>query len=577
MSSTKSHPWCKTTVNNPNSRKRKTNTDIAKISKKAKFLEPIVYQRLIREVKLDTPEGTKTIQALFDTGANVFVLDHEWASSNSIFRIERPVPLTITGFAGQPEASAGKAFTPHLQLAIHQHITSLACQLTALEHGIQLIVPGEWFLKEHPMTFDKGKIKVLEHKCYSPPGIIYDESVLFDPQARVIGSISATEPHNEESLKLHIPTEYHQFIHLFTDEKGACLPQHRDFDHAIDLIEGKTAPFGPIYSLSAHELGVLRESLDKLLAQGKIVPSKSPAGSPILFVPKPNGKLRLCVDYRGLNNVTIKNRYALPLMTELRDRVSGAKVFTKLDLRDAYYLVRIKQGDEWKTAFHTRYGHFEYTVMPFGLANAPATFQAMMYEVLREFLDHGVVVYIDDVLIYTKTLEEHQLLLKKVHAKLEEYGLAIAPHKSIFHAEEVDFLGYILTPQGISMSKRKVEDVLNWASPRNVKEVQIFMGFANFYRRFILNFSGVCKPITDTLKAKGKDFNWGNEQEQAFRKLKTAFTTGPILRHFDPAKPIQIETDASNFALGCVLSQKHEGKTHPVAFQSRKFSPAECN
>src|SRR3978361_1859131 len=176
MSSTKSHPWCKTTVNNPNSRKRKTNTDIAKISKKAKFLEPIFYQRLISEVKLDTPEGTKTIQALFDTGANVFVLDQEWASSNSIFRIERPVPLTITGFAGQPEASAGKAFTPHLQLTIHEYVTSISCELAMLEKGIQLIIPGEWFLKEHPMMFGENNIKIIKHEYYSPPGVIYDET-----------------------------------------------------------------------------------------------------------------------------------------------------------------------------------------------------------------------------------------------------------------------------------------------------------------------------------------------------------------------------------------------------------------
>jgi hypothetical protein len=229
-----------------------------------------------------------------------------------------------------------------------------------------------------------------------------------------------------------------------------------------------------------------------MLAQGKIRPSKSPAGAPILFVPKPNGKLRLCVDYRGLNNVAIKNQYALPLMNELRDHVAGAQLFTKLDLRDGYYLVRIKQGDEWKTAFRTRSGHFEYTVMPFGLANAPATFQAMMNEVLKEFLDQGVVVYIDDVLIYTKTLEEHHTLLTKVLKKLEEYGLAVAPHKSIFHTRMVEFLGYILTPEGISMSAEKVEDVLAWGSPKCVKDVQILMGFANFYRRFILNFSGVC-------------------------------------------------------------------------------------
>ena len=198
-----------------------------------------------------------------------------------------------------------------------------------------------------------------------------------------------------------------------------------------------------------------------MIAQGKIQPSKSPAGAPILFVPKPNGKLRLCVDYRALNDVTIKNRYPLPSMNELRDRVAGAKIFTKLDLRDGYYLIRIKEGDEWKTAFRTRYGHFEYTVMLFGLANAPATFQNMMNEVLREFLDQGVVVYIDDVLIYSENLEQHIELVKKVLKKLAEYNLSVAAHKSTFHVPEVEFLGYILNETGVTMSERKVEAVKN--------------------------------------------------------------------------------------------------------------------
>src|SRR6266481_430695 len=546
-------------------------------SKRAKFLEPITYTRLIRPVTLNTPEGERTVQALFDTGSNVFVLDQGWATANAIFQVQRHQQLNVTGFAGQTETSAGKAFTPHLQLQIKGHTTSISCELDTLEPGIQIIILGGWFLVQHPLTFEKGSIQLREHKCYSPPNIIYDEELVHDPEAQIIRAISSSEPHTEESLRQHISAEYHPFIHLFTDEKGASLPPHRSFDHAIELVDGKQAPFGPIYSLSQHELGVLHEYLDKMIAQGKIKPSKSPAGAPILFVPKPNGKLRLCVDYRGLNNVTVKNRYAPPLMNELRDRVAGAKVFTKLDLRDGYYLVRIKQGDEWKTAFRTRYGHFEYTVMPFGLSNAPATFQAMMNEVLKEFFDQGVVVYIDDVLIYTKTLEEHQALMTKVLKKLEEYGLAIAPHKSIFHAQKVEFLGYILTPEGISMSPEKVKDVLAWVLPKCVKDVQIFMGFANFYRRFILNFSGVCKPITDTLKLKGRNFAWGSPQEKAFIDLKQAFTSGHILKHFDPSQPVQIETDASNFALGGGLSQKHEGRMHPVAFHSRKLSPAECN
>jgi len=186
------------------------------------------------------------------------------------------------------------------------------------------------------------------------------------------------------------------------------------FDHAIDLKEGSEPPWGPVYPMSQYQLNTLKTYLDEMLAQGKIRHSQSPAGAPILFVPKPDGRLRLCVDNRQLNKLTILDKYPLPLMSELRDRVAGAKIFTKLDLKDGYHLIRIKKGDEWKTAFRTRYGQYEYKVMPFGLVNAPATFQRMMNKILREFLDQEVVVYLDDILIYSKTHAEHVAMVKKV-------------------------------------------------------------------------------------------------------------------------------------------------------------------
>jgi len=264
-------------------------------------------------------------------------------------------------------------------------------------------------------------------------------------------------------------------------------------------------------------------------------------------------------------------------MTELRDRVEGATIFTKLDLTDGYHLLRIKEGDEWKTAFRTRYGHYEYKVMPFGLVNAPASFQAMMNTILREFLDHGVVVYLDDILIYSKSKEEHIELVKKVLAKLEAHDLAVSTTKSVFHTKEVEFLGYIVTVDGVTMSERKVQTIKDWRHPRSVKEVQIFIGFGNFYRRFIKDFSKVCKPITETLKGDHRTFNWGPEQNAAFEELKKRFITAPILCHFFPDRETIVETDASDFALGCVLAQFKDKRLHPVAFHSRKLSDGERN
>jgi len=203
----------------------------------------------------------------------------------------------------------------------------------------------------------------------------------------------------------------------------------------------------------------------------------------------------------------ILNKYPVPLMEELRDRVAGAKVLTKLDLKDGYHLTRMQKGDEHKTAFRTRYGQYEYKVMPFGLVNAPGTFQTMMNKIQREFMDHGVVVYLDDILIYSENMKDHIKLVQKVLDRLEQQDLGVSLKKSVFHQEEVEFLGYIVQTGGVTMSNRKVKSSQNWAHPKSVKQVQIFIGFANFYRQFIKDFSKVCKPITETLKGNPKDFH----------------------------------------------------------------------
>jgi len=274
--------------------------------------------------------------------------------------------------------------------------------------------------------------------------------------------------------------------------------------------------------MAAYQLEELNKYLQKMLAEGKIVHSKSPAGAPILFFPKPNERLRLCVDYRQLNELTILNKHPLPLMTELRKGVAGATIFSKPHLKDGYHLIRIKNGDEWKTAFHTRYGHYQYKVMPFGLVNAPATFQAMMNTILRHFLYHPVVVYLDDILIYSKSMEEHEALLKQVLARLERHALAVSLKKSVFHVDRVEFLGYIVGKRGVTMSEKKVKSILNWKAQRSVQDVQIFIGFANFYQQFIENYSKVCKSITKTLKTNGGRhlWYWGEEQDTPWEELK---------------------------------------------------------
>ena len=259
--------------------------------------------------------------------------------------------------------------------------------------------------------------------------------------------------------------------------------------------------------MTEQELKGLREWLDKQVAAGKIVKSNSSAGAPILLVAKPDGSFRLCVDYRALNKVTIKNRYPLPLMTELRERLNKARIFTKLDLKNGYHLVRMANEDEEKTAFRTRFGLYHWRVMPFGLCNAPATFQSMMDSIFHDLLDNGVIVYIDDILAYSEDPTEHVQLVQEVLSRLDKAGLGVNLRKSSFHIDKVEFLGYIISPQGIEISSAKLEEVRNWSTPRKVKDVQEFLGFANFYRRFIQDFAKVAVPLT-TLTKKDEPWVW---------------------------------------------------------------------
>ncbi|EFQ98660.1 hypothetical protein MGYG_08943, partial [Nannizzia gypsea CBS 118893] len=381
--------------------------------------------------------------------------------------------------------------------------------------------------------------------------------------------------------KNQIPREFESFADVFSEEAAYTLADPGLVSHEIELVEGKVPPHLPLYNLSAKELQVLREYLDTMLKRGWIRESKSPAGAPLLFAPKADGSLRTCVDYRGLNKMTIKNRLTLPRVDEMLDRLAGAMFFTKLDLREAYHRVRIKEGDEWKTAFRTRYGHYEYLVMPFGLANAPATFQGYINRVLTGLVDIACIVYLDDILIFSASREKYIRHIKLVLDRLRKYRLYAKLSKCAFFQVSVDFLGYRVSRGGVSMDPTRVTTVQEWPEPCSFHDIQVFLGFANFYRRFIRRYSHIVTPITELLKGsqggkkKGK-FTWTPEASKAFRELKDKFLTGPLLQHFDPSKPIRVETDASTFACGAVLSQPYEEEGrkpewHPVAFWSKKL------
>jgi hypothetical protein len=374
-----------------------------------------------------------------------------------------------------------------------------------------------------------------------------------------------------------IPEEYKEFQDVFEPPKDGELPEHGPFDHEINTEEGKEPTFKPIYQLSQKESETLKEYIDENLKKGNIRKSSSPAGYPIIFVPKKDGSLRLCVDYRHLNSITIKDRHPLPLIHEIQDRIQGAKYFSKYDITNAYNRIRIKAGHEWKTAFRTKYGHFEYMVMPFGLTNAPATFQRFIFSALEEYLDDFVIAYLDDILVFSKTEEEHVEHNKKVLQKLREAAVTLKLKKCEFHVQETSFLGYTISPDGLGMEEEKVKSITEWPTPRSVKDVQSFLGLANYYRRVIPGYAQIAAGLYRFTK-KGETFLWDQKAEEAFQNLKELFQNRTILAIFDYEKPITIETDASDYALGAQLTQPgNDGKPRPIAFWSRKMIPAELN
>lgn len=384
-----------------------------------------------------------------------------------------------------------------------------------------------------------------------------------------------------EEITAKLPAPYRSKAHVFNPTEANKLPPRRNgVDHTIELTEDKP-PRPHVYGLSRLEAAAVKEYIDEMLAKGFIRPSRSPFAAPVLVVKKPSGGLRICIDYRALNAITKKNRTAPPSIKETLARMNRTRLMTVLDVIAAFNTVRMAEGDEEKTAFMTRYGLYEYNVMPFGLCNAPGTFQNFINKILRDHLDDFCTAYLDDILVYSESEDLHIKHVLWVLEQLEQAQVFIDIDKCKFHTTKVKYLGLILTTEGIEMDPEKVSAVQAWQLPRCLKDVQAFLGFANFYRRFIRGFSHICKPLTaltqKDVPADSFPLQPGTPPAEAFEKLKQAFTTAPVLRHFDPDLETWLETDASDFVAAAVLSQMHDNVLYPVAFLSHKMTPAECN
>eukprot|EP00253_Pinus_taeda_P011610 PITA_11610 len=377
-----------------------------------------------------------------------------------------------------------------------------------------------------------------------------------------------SETKNKENPLEHLPV-IKEFADVFPEEIPG-LPPKRDIDFTIELIPGATPVSRTPYRMSIPELTELKMQLQELLDNNYIRPSVSPWGAPVLFVRKKDGTLKMCIDYRQLNKLTIKNKYPLPRIDEIFDQVKGAKVFSKIDLRSGYHQIRIKDEDIAKTAFRTRYGHYEFVVLPFGLTNAPATFMCLMNSVFHQFLDKFVLIFIDDILIYSRSKEEHEEHLRMVLQTLREHQLYAKLSKCDFYKEEIQYLGHVISKEGIAVDPEKIKTILEWPVPKDVADIRSFMGLAGYYRRFVEGFSRVAYPIT-SLQKKGRSFKWSSECQQSFEKLKQLLTSPPVLSIADPNKDYVVCTDASGEGVGGVLMQ--EGRV--IAYESRKLKEHE--
>ncbi|KAJ9556981.1 hypothetical protein OSB04_011595 [Centaurea solstitialis] len=374
----------------------------------------------------------------------------------------------------------------------------------------------------------------------------------------------------EEKSLQDIPV-VREFPEVFPEELPG-LPPPRQVEFHIDLIPGA----GPIakspYRLAPSEMQELSSQLQELLDKGFIRPSSSPWGAPVLFVKKKDGSFRMCIDYRELNKITIKNRYPLPRIDDLFDQLQGATYFSKIDLRSGYHQMRVREEDIAKTAFRTRYGHYGFLVMPFGLTNAPAVFMDLMNRVCRAYLDKFVIVFIDNILIYSQSKKDHEHHLRLILELPKAEKLYAKFSKCEFWIREVHFLGHVVNKEGIHVDPAKVEAVKIWEAPKTPTEIRQFLGLAGYYRRFIANFSKIAQPLT-TLTQKDKKFIWGEKQEEAFQLLKHKLCNAPILALPEGTDNFVVYCDASHQGLGCVLMQNEK----VIAYASRQLKVHEKN
>ncbi|KAL4007857.1 hypothetical protein ACER0C_001709 [Sarotherodon galilaeus] len=517
---------------------------------------------------LSNDTKTYPTHALLDSGAEQNLIDSDLVHRLGIRTRLLEVPVSVVALNGQPLPSVTHETEPVLLILSGNHREFLRF-FVFVSPDSPVVLGYPWFERHNPhINWVTRRIESWSSHCLSH----CLRSALPPP------ATCAPESPPEDLDLSSVPEIYHDLRSVFSKRRALSLPPHRPYDCSIDLLPGAPLPTSRLYNLSGPERAAMETYVTESLEAGLIQPSSSPVAAGFFFEEKKDGSLRPCVDFRGLNAITVRNKYPLPLLSSAFAPLQEAVVFTKLDLRNAYHLVRMRRGDEWKTAFNTPLGHYEYLVMPFGLTNAPAVFQALINDVLRDFLNHFVFVYLDDILIFSRSLDDHVRQVRCVLQRLLENKLFVKVEKCVFHAGSVSFLGYVLEKGLLRADPCKLEAIVSWPTPSTRKQLQRFLGFANFYRRFIKNFSRVVLPLTG-LTSPAHVFLWTPDAERAFSRLKDLFCSAPVLAHPDVSRQFVVEVDASDTGAGAVLSQisPEDGRLHPCAFFSRRFSSAERN
>ena len=555
------------------------------------FYDPPKLPDTLRMLVKGLINGSES-RILLDTGASRSAI-----SAKKVSRLTLPIsshpPFQVSGYDGETK--------------IVNSATQAMLRMGSYEEGLYLpvmmmprfdIILGQDWLQAHRsvLSYDGDNVLSFKHlgKIYSVP---HENTLVQDLAALGVALITAhtvmkclSNPqtcekafmalvrespsedimvHEESQLNPAVKALIDDYPEILTNDPPVGLPKGHTV-HAIPLQnEGQTV-YRNMYRLAPKEREEVQRQVTDFLNRGIIRPSTSPFGSPVLFVPKPDGTQRMCIDYRAVNKITIKNRYPMPRVDDLFDRLQGAKYFSSLDLLSGYHQIKIKESDIPKTAFNTHMGHYEFLVLPFGLTNAPATFQNLMNEIIPAELHHFCLVYLDDILIFSKTEDDHEKHLRLVLDILRKHKLIARLCKCAFYKESIKWLGHIISENGVAVDTRKTQAVQDWPTPTSIKELQQFLGLANYFRKFMQGYSKLVAPLTDLLK-KGSLFQWNAEQNEAFEGIKYSLTHAPVLALPDFGKHFVLQSDASGYGLGAVLTQ--EGR--PIAYHSRKMNDHE--